>query len=452
MNKFQIERFVPITKVDDEKRMVYGYASTPQLDSDGEIIKTSALEKALPEYLKFPTIREMHQPKPAGRTKQADVTKDGLYIGAKIASDEAWKLVKEEVYAGFSIGGNVIKRVGNVIEELELVEISLVDVPANKGATIELWKNGKFAKDAEGVYSLSNLMINVKDKISYWKYKGKETKKLEKILELLKSLIAQEALEPEPANNDAGEGIYAGSVLVQIGKKREMLEALDFSTNPAADAIRKGVILVMFKVEEILKKSKADRTEEENTFLKSAVLTDEQKDQLTKEEEDPKTEDKKDEDPEPSKTEEDAEKGKTGSDLQKLEKLSKSLDTITPKKEVTPDHGDLDKVVKYQAGILAKMTDIIVSMEARLAKVENTPAATKSKAEVVLKTINPTGEPAKDTAPKKESAELTAKRARLSELEKLYGTMSRNEFAKSGHSQEAMNLEKEIEILEQKQA
>lgn len=139
-----ITRFVDIKKIDDDERMVYGWASTGDLDKDGEIIEPAAFEKSLPDYLKFPTIREMHQPKPIGITKETRMEKDrGLFIAAKIVDSEAWMKVKEGVYRAFSIGGRVKNRIDNVIKELELIEISLVDVPANPAAVITLFKGDK---------------------------------------------------------------------------------------------------------------------------------------------------------------------------------------------------------------------------------------------------------------------------------------------------------------------
>jgi phage head maturation protease len=140
MNKFN--RFIPISKADDEKRMVYGYASTPDLDSQGEIVALDALKAALPDYLKFPTIREMHQPSAVGTTKQA-VIEDGkgLFIGAKVVDDNAWTKVKEGVYKGFSIGGSIVSKVDNIIQSLNLSEISLVDRPANAAAVITVYKS-----------------------------------------------------------------------------------------------------------------------------------------------------------------------------------------------------------------------------------------------------------------------------------------------------------------------
>lgn len=141
--------------------MVYGYASTPQLDSDGEVVEVSAIERALPEYMKFPTIREMHQPKVAGTTVEASIDNKGLFIGAKVVSDEAWKLVKEGVYRGFSIGGKVRQKVRNYIKDLDLTEISLVDVPANKGAVITLWKSDGTIKDT------SDLTVAILEALPY---------------------------------------------------------------------------------------------------------------------------------------------------------------------------------------------------------------------------------------------------------------------------------------------
>ena len=210
---FEFKRFIPIAKVDEEERMVYGFASTPDLDSDGEIISLEGLRKALPEYLQFPTLREMHQPKAAGTVKNTEIKADGkekgLYIGAKVVAEDAWNLVKEGVYRGFSIGGNVVSKVGNIIDELSLVEISLVDVPANKKAKIELWKSEKITKDAEMVYSLSNLMITLKDTISYMDSMGKNTKDLVKCLEMIKKAIAEEAGETEKEHQERMDEMWS---------------------------------------------------------------------------------------------------------------------------------------------------------------------------------------------------------------------------------------------------
>jgi HK97 family phage prohead protease len=139
MNDFA--RYVAIEKVDPDERMVFGRASSPELDSQGDRVSVKAIEDALPEYMRFANIREMHQRSAVGKTKSAEIDEDGLYIGAKIVDDAAWKKVKEGVYSGFSIGGRVTKRKDEEILGLELVEISLVDRPANPNAVIDVWKS-----------------------------------------------------------------------------------------------------------------------------------------------------------------------------------------------------------------------------------------------------------------------------------------------------------------------
>lgn len=136
--------YVGIEKVDEEQRMVYGRASTPQLDSQGDVVTVKAMEDALPGYMRFGNIREMHTSSAVGKTKEATVDEGGLFIGAKVVDDRAWTKVKEGVYSGFSIGGRIRSRNPEKAEEitgLELLEISLVDRPANPGAVFDVWKS-----------------------------------------------------------------------------------------------------------------------------------------------------------------------------------------------------------------------------------------------------------------------------------------------------------------------
>lgn len=132
--------YLPISKIDEEKRMVWGYASTPTKDLQGEIVKVSAIKAALPDYMAWGNIREMHQPSAVGITTEHNVTEKGLYIGAKIVDEPAWQKCKERVYKGFSIGGNTIEKVGDTITAIQLIEISLVDRPANPDCKIDAVK------------------------------------------------------------------------------------------------------------------------------------------------------------------------------------------------------------------------------------------------------------------------------------------------------------------------
>lgn len=141
MAKQILSLFTNITKVDDEQRIVSGYASTEVIDCQGDIITTDAMKKAFPEYMKFANVREMHTDSAVGIVKSYRFDEKGTFIDVEVADDSAWNKVKKEVYKGFSIAGAVKKKIGNNITDLMLVEISLVDRPANPLALITEYKS-----------------------------------------------------------------------------------------------------------------------------------------------------------------------------------------------------------------------------------------------------------------------------------------------------------------------
>ena len=141
--------FIPFSKKDEDKRLVYGYASTEAVDSQGEIVEKSAIEGALPDYMKFGNIREMHQAIAVGKAQSAKMDNKGLFLVAKIVDKGAWEKVKEGVYNGFSIGGRKLMTMGNKIKKLLLSEISIVDRPANPEALFTLVKFNKDGGEVE---------------------------------------------------------------------------------------------------------------------------------------------------------------------------------------------------------------------------------------------------------------------------------------------------------------
>jgi phage head maturation protease len=147
MKDDKIQLYAPISKTDEEQHMVYGYASTEALDSQGEVVTKKAMKGAFDDYMKYANIREMHQASAVGKTKQAQLDEKGMYIGAKVVDKNAWEKVKEGVYNGFSIGGRVMEMVDNEITNLVLSEISLVDRPANPEAVFDVWKGEGLNED-----------------------------------------------------------------------------------------------------------------------------------------------------------------------------------------------------------------------------------------------------------------------------------------------------------------
>lgn len=137
-----VKLYAPFAKIDEEKRMVFGYATTPSVDSQDEIVDLEASFEAVDEWKKWATIKEMHRKDTAVGIapiieKHVGV---GVYIGAEIVDDQAWKKCVKGVYKGFSIGGSVKTRDGKRITKYQLNEISLVDRPANPDAVFMVAK------------------------------------------------------------------------------------------------------------------------------------------------------------------------------------------------------------------------------------------------------------------------------------------------------------------------
>lgn len=138
--------FLPLSKVTATKDggcIVSGYASTQALDLDGEIIAIDAVRKALPGYWQWRNVREMHQPSAVGVGKEAHIDEKGLFLTAKITDKVAAQKCIDGVYKGYSVGGKKLSKTGNMITEIDLIEISVVDRPANPECKIEVAKAAK---------------------------------------------------------------------------------------------------------------------------------------------------------------------------------------------------------------------------------------------------------------------------------------------------------------------
>ena len=147
---------MPLTKVDKEKRIVSGFASLDNLDKQDDIVTTEASMEAFAKFRG--NIREMHQPSAVGKMVSFKEEKyfdpeskkfyKGVYVSTYISkgAQDAWEKVLDGTYTGFSIGGRMNKwddaydekadKQIRIIKEYDLIELSLVDSPANQFASI----------------------------------------------------------------------------------------------------------------------------------------------------------------------------------------------------------------------------------------------------------------------------------------------------------------------------
>ena len=148
--------FAEITKVyvEGEKRFVEGYASTGAVDADDEIVDPEATREAGAEWAKWGNVRYMHLPHAVGVVEDMRFDDKGLFVKAEIVDDDIWEKVKKGVLKGFSIGFSKAEKVWDKVKEAwrivkyQLVEISLVDNPANPECSFTIVKRAEDADHA----------------------------------------------------------------------------------------------------------------------------------------------------------------------------------------------------------------------------------------------------------------------------------------------------------------
>lgn len=141
-----------IKAIDEEKREIEGWATTPTPDRVGDVVLPMGAEFELP----LPLLWQHRSSEPVGHVVRAKPTKEGIPVTVKVfkALDDApavlkerlelaWHSVKMQLVRAFSIGFMPIKwafmddSFGIEFQEWDWLELSLVTIPANQEATID---------------------------------------------------------------------------------------------------------------------------------------------------------------------------------------------------------------------------------------------------------------------------------------------------------------------------
>lgn len=135
-----------------EDLIIEGVVNSDSVDAHEEIVDPDAVMESKAFYMKFPTVRLMHDANSIGKT--LDLWKDGNKVYAKVRIDGEEEKVIKKILKGtlkaFSIGFRALKveqfcpekdKNGNLkcywkFVKIMLVEISLVDSPANRDAVV----------------------------------------------------------------------------------------------------------------------------------------------------------------------------------------------------------------------------------------------------------------------------------------------------------------------------
>ncbi|WP_313666156.1 phage major capsid protein [Shinella sp.] len=142
-----------VRSVDEDARVIRGIATTPSPDRMGDVVEPLGVSFKNP----MPLLWQHNHSQPVGTVKFDKPTKDGITFEAQVASidesgklkdrvDEAWQSVKAGLVRAVSIGFRslehaVMKDGGWRFIKSEVLELSLVTIPANADATITAIKS-----------------------------------------------------------------------------------------------------------------------------------------------------------------------------------------------------------------------------------------------------------------------------------------------------------------------
>jgi hypothetical protein len=147
---------MPFSKIDKERRIVSGFATLDNVDRQNDVVTADASMQAFSKFRG--NIREMHQPISVGKMVSFKEDKyfdpetkkfySGVYVSTYISkgAQDTWEKVLDGTLSGFSIGGRMKKyddaydanldKSVRIIKEYDLMELSLVDSPANQFANV----------------------------------------------------------------------------------------------------------------------------------------------------------------------------------------------------------------------------------------------------------------------------------------------------------------------------
>jgi hypothetical protein len=181
---------VPFAKVDRENRLVSGYATLDNIDTSDDVVTAEASKSAFSAFRG--NIREMHQPIAAGRL--VDFREDeffhdgeffrGIYVTVYVSkgAQDTWEKVLDGTLSGFSIGGNItdqeskfVKDAGpngktiRFIKGYDLIELSLVDNPANQLSNIDaVVKVFSIKEDSHGDMVMKGMVAETEITNVFW--------------------------------------------------------------------------------------------------------------------------------------------------------------------------------------------------------------------------------------------------------------------------------------------
>jgi len=370
---------MPISKVDVERRIVSGFATLDNVDKQSDIVTAEASMNAFSKFRG--NIREMHQPTAVGKMVNFKEDKyfdpetkrfySGVYVSAYVSkgAQNTWEKVLDGTLSGFSIGGRMNKWDDGydsksdskirIIKDYDLVELSLVDNPANQFASIlsvEKNESGEIFVKGDGT---DTILENV-----FW---DKQSGMV---------LLSENESETSPISGEQMENI--GFVEKTDNEKTEMIKFLVDSAKGIAAETNKEVSPMTENTEAVVEETSVETSEEVAPEADATISSDVEKSEYTMDEEEMKSMKEKMEDEEEevkAEKSEDMEDEESADDKgykksDDVEEVSKSEDVVTAiteiKDGISSAFSDISDVVKSLRDEVASVTGQIAELKKSL--------------------------------------------------------------------------------------
>jgi HK97 family phage major capsid protein/HK97 family phage prohead protease len=260
-----------VKEVEEDKREIEGWATTPETDRMGDIVEPDGGEFKLP----LPLLWQHDSRQPIGHVVNAKVSKDGIFVRAKFAKinepgrlkdrlDEAWQSIKSGLVRGLSIGfrsledTNIKETFGVRFLRWELMELSTVTIAANASASITAIKSvdqslrAALGAKQKSVVRLEHSSPGATGRTAV-QHQGIEMKTYKEQISALEATRAakaarmgeiQKAVSDEGRTKDEAEREEFDTLAVEIGQvdnELKDLRELEKINAAAAEAVHDGV-------------------------------------------------------------------------------------------------------------------------------------------------------------------------------------------------------------------
>jgi HK97 family phage prohead protease/HK97 family phage major capsid protein len=194
---------------DNKSLKIAGYANTSDKDRTGDIVLPEAWTKGVDNFRRNPILLYQHDhSKPIGRVNNIRVDKKGIFVEANVsdaaeAQHGVKTLIKDGVLKSFSVGFKVkdatYDKVSDIfyIKDLELLEISVVSVPANQNSLFSVRKS--FESDEE--YSKFKSAFSVEETVSEVTTETTEENLVKELSEEEETTASEDPMKPIPFLN-----------------------------------------------------------------------------------------------------------------------------------------------------------------------------------------------------------------------------------------------------------